>query len=141
MTGGPTAWATEVGPIPGIPSIVGAPIATLLKQHGAQVESCNSRTPNVPEKLKNADVIVSATGCPYLVKPDSIKPNALIVDVGITRTASGLAGDVDPACADVAGLQTAVPGGVGPMTITSLFTNLIDAAYMQSGRPRPVWDV
>jgi methylenetetrahydrofolate dehydrogenase (NADP+)/methenyltetrahydrofolate cyclohydrolase len=73
-------------------------------------------------------VLVAAVGRPGLVMPDMVKPGATVIDVGVNRTESGLVGDVDKAVAEVAGLMTPVPGGVGPMTIAMLLSNTLRAA-------------
>jgi methylenetetrahydrofolate dehydrogenase (NADP+)/methenyltetrahydrofolate cyclohydrolase len=108
--------------------IVGKPVALLLLAEHATVTICHSRTRDLGAVLRDADVIVAATGRPNLVTAEMIKPGAAVVDVGITRTDEGLLGDVDPAAREVAGLLTPVPGGVGPMTIAMLLRNAIKAA-------------
>ncbi len=121
-------------------NIVGKPMAQLLLQKGSPgdctVTVCHSRTPNIKEICRNADILVAALGQPLFVKADMIKPGAVIIDVGTTRvkndsTPSGfkLTGDVDfdevaPLCSYI----TPVPGGVGPMTIASLMMNTLIAA-------------
>jgi methylenetetrahydrofolate dehydrogenase (NADP+)/methenyltetrahydrofolate cyclohydrolase len=108
--------------------IVGKPVALLLLAEHATVTICHSRTRDLGAVLRDADVIVAATGRPNLVTAEMIKPGAAVVDVGITRTDEGLLGDVHPAAREVAGLLTPVPGGVGPMTIAMLLRNAIKAA-------------
>jgi methylenetetrahydrofolate dehydrogenase (NADP+) / methenyltetrahydrofolate cyclohydrolase len=108
--------------------IVGKPMASLLLAEHATVTICHSRTRDLPEHARRADVLVAAVGRPGLVKPDWVKPGATVIDVGVTRTDSGIVGDVDPAVAEVAGLMTPVPGGVGPMTIAMLLANTLRAA-------------
>jgi methylenetetrahydrofolate dehydrogenase (NADP+) / methenyltetrahydrofolate cyclohydrolase len=108
--------------------IVGKPMAALLLAEHATVTICHSRTRDLPGHARRADVLVAAVGRPGLVKPDWVKPGATVVDVGVTRTESGIVGDVDPAVAEVAGLLTPVPGGVGPMTIAMLLSNTLRAA-------------
>jgi methylenetetrahydrofolate dehydrogenase (NADP+)/methenyltetrahydrofolate cyclohydrolase len=78
--------------------------------------------------VSRADIVVAAAGRPGLITADLVKPGAAVVDVGITRTDGGLAGDVDPAVAEVAGYLAPVPGGVGPMTRAMLLVNVIEAA-------------
>jgi methylenetetrahydrofolate dehydrogenase (NADP+)/methenyltetrahydrofolate cyclohydrolase len=108
--------------------IVGKPMAMLLLAEHATVTICHSRTADLGEHTRRADVLVAAVGRPGLVTPDMVKPGATVIDVGINRTASGVVGDVDRAVADVAGLLTPVPGSVGPMTIAMLLSNTLRAA-------------
>ena len=108
--------------------IVGKPVAMLLLARHATVTICHSRTRDLAEHTRAADVLVAAVGRPGLVTPDMVKPGAAVVDVGVNRTESGLVGDVDPAVAEVAGLMSPVPGGVGPMTIAMLLRNTLNAA-------------
>ena len=111
-------------------NIVGKPMAMMLLEKGATVTICTSRTRNLPEFTKNADILVVATGKPRMVTAAMVKPGAVVIDVGINRLADGkLCGDVDyEAVKAVAGHITPVPGGVGPMTITMLLCNTILAA-------------
>jgi methylenetetrahydrofolate dehydrogenase (NADP+) / methenyltetrahydrofolate cyclohydrolase len=108
--------------------IVGKPMAMLLLAANATVTICHSRTKNLAAHTGEADVLVVAVGRPKVVTADMVKPGAAVVDVGMNRTDEGLRGDVDPAAAEVAGLITPVPGGVGPMTIASLLRNTVSAA-------------
>jgi methylenetetrahydrofolate dehydrogenase (NADP+)/methenyltetrahydrofolate cyclohydrolase len=112
--------------------IVGKPAAQLLEQANATVTICHSRTRDLGEHTRRADVLVVATGWPGLVGADMVKPGASVIDVGINRTESGIVGDVDPAAAGVAGHMTPVPGGVGPMTIACLLENAVICARMQT---------
>ena len=113
--------------------IVGKPAALLLLAEHATVTVCHSRTRDLGSILRRADVIVAAVGSPGLVTTAMVKPGAAVIDVGITRTDDGLRGDVDPAVAEVAGLLTPVPGGVGPMTIALLLANAVRAARYRRG--------
>ena len=113
--------------------IVGKPVALLLMHRHATVTVCHSRTRDLAAAVRRADVVVAAVGVPGIVTAGMVKPGAAVVDVGITRTDAGLAGDVDPAVADVAGLLTPVPGGVGPMTIAMLLRSTIRAASYRTG--------
>jgi methylenetetrahydrofolate dehydrogenase (NADP+)/methenyltetrahydrofolate cyclohydrolase len=113
--------------------IVGKPVAHLLLQRNATVTICHSRTRDVPAIARTADVLVVAVGQDRMVKPDWIKPRAVVVDVGMNRSDEGLFGDVDPAAMDVARLMTPVPGGVGPMTIAMLLRNTVQAARFRRG--------
>lgn len=108
--------------------IVGKPMSMLLLAEHATVTICHSRTANLAEHTRRADVLVAAVGRPGIVTPDMVKPGATVIDVGVNRTEAGLVGDVDPAVFDVAGLMTPVPGGVGPMTIAMLLRNTLTAA-------------
>ena len=93
--------------------VVGKPVAVLLLQKNATVTVCHSRTKNLPELLKTADVIVAAVGKPCFVKPEMVKEGVVIVDVGINAVGDKLVGDVDPAVAAKASAFTPVPGGIG----------------------------
>lgn len=109
-------------------NIVGKPMAGFFINEGATVTICNSKTKNLAEKLKEADIIVAAMGVAKFVKADMVKDGAVIIDVGINRTEEGLFGDVDfenvaPKCSWI----TPVPGGVGPMTVAMLFKNTLSA--------------
>ena len=94
-------------------NVVGKPVAVLLLQKNATVTVCHSRTQNLPEMLKSADVIVAAVGKPCFVQPEMVKEGVVIVDVGINAVGDKLVGDVDPAVADKASAFTPVPGGIG----------------------------
>ena len=94
-------------------NVVGKPVAVLLLQKNATVTVCHSRTKNLPELLKTADVIVAAVGKACFVKPDMVKEGVVIVDVGINAVGDKLMGDVDPAVAAKASAFTPVPGGIG----------------------------
>jgi methylenetetrahydrofolate dehydrogenase (NADP+) / methenyltetrahydrofolate cyclohydrolase len=108
--------------------LAGKPMAMLLLAENATVTICHSRTADLGEHTRRADVLVAAVGRPGIIKPDMVKPGAAVVDIGITRTEHGLLGDVEPAVAEVAGYLTPVPGGVGPMTIAMLLRNTLTAA-------------
>ena len=114
-------------------NIVGKPMALLLINAGATV--CNSRTKALLGHTRRADILVAAVGKPKFVTADMVKPGAVVIDVGINRLPDGkLCGDVDYAgCLEVAGQITPVPGGVGPMTITMLLANTIEAAERKAG--------
>jgi methylenetetrahydrofolate dehydrogenase (NADP+) / methenyltetrahydrofolate cyclohydrolase len=108
--------------------IVGKPVALLLLARHATVTICHSRTADLAERTRAADVLVVAAGQRRLVAAEDVKRGAAVVDVGITRTEQGIEGDVDPAAAERAGLITPVPGGVGPMTIAMLLRSTVRAA-------------
>lgn len=113
----------------GASNIVGKPQAMLLLQQGATVTLCNSKTKDLKSHCLRADVLVVAVGRPNMITGDMIKPGAVVIDVGINRLPDGkLCGDVDfDSASEVAGWITPVPGGVGPMTITMLLQNTIEA--------------
>jgi methylenetetrahydrofolate dehydrogenase (NADP+)/methenyltetrahydrofolate cyclohydrolase len=116
--------------IVGASNIVGKPQAMLLLQAGATVTICNSKTRDLGLHTRLADILVVATGKRNLITADMIKPGAVVIDVGMNRDEAGkLCGDVDFVHAkEVAGYITPVPGGVGPMTITMLLVNTVEAA-------------
>ncbi|BEI37295.1 MULTISPECIES: bifunctional methylenetetrahydrofolate dehydrogenase/methenyltetrahydrofolate cyclohydrolase FolD [unclassified Polynucleobacter] len=113
----------------GASNIVGKPMAMLLLQAGATVTICNSKTKDLTAHTKEADILVVATGKPKMITGNMIKPGSVVIDVGINRLPDGkLCGDVDFDTAKyVAGWITPVPGGVGPMTITMLLMNTLEA--------------
>jgi methylenetetrahydrofolate dehydrogenase (NADP+) / methenyltetrahydrofolate cyclohydrolase len=113
-------------------NIVGKPAAVLLIAESATVTVAHSRTRNLPELLRAADVVVAAVGRARMVTADMVKPGAAVIDVGINRVDGKLAGDVDEGVAEVAGHLTPVPGGVGPMTIAMLLQNTVKAARYQA---------
>ena len=111
-------------------NIVGKPMAMMLLQQSATVTICHSATPNLKAMTLQADVIVAAVGKQNVVTADMVKPGAVVIDVGMNRNDAGkLCGDVDfDGVRQVAGFITPVPGGVGPMTITMLLVNTLEAA-------------
>ena len=122
--------------------IVGKPLANMLVQRSsnlggsaanATVTVCHSRTKDLAEITRQADILIAAIGKAHFITADMIKPGATVIDVGINRTDDGLVGDVDfEAALDVAAAITPVPGGVGPLTIAMLLWNTLSAARMQS---------
>lgn len=124
--------------------IVGKPMMLMLAQKSsalgpemanATVTLCHSRTKNLAEIAKSADILIAAIGRPNFVTSDMIKPGAVVVDVGINRTDDGLVGDVDyEAACKIASQITPVPGGVGPLTVTMLLENTLAAAKFQSNQ-------
>jgi methylenetetrahydrofolate dehydrogenase (NADP+)/methenyltetrahydrofolate cyclohydrolase len=113
--------------------IVGRPLSIMLSQRAAggdaTVTICHSRTHDLPAVTRLADILVVAIGRPKFVTADMVKPGAVVVDVGINRTAEGIVGDVDfAAVREVAGAITPVPGGIGPLTIAMLLKNTLAAA-------------
>ncbi|MCQ6558149.1 bifunctional methylenetetrahydrofolate dehydrogenase/methenyltetrahydrofolate cyclohydrolase FolD [Paenibacillus mendelii] len=115
-------------------NIVGKPVAMLLLREHATVTICHSKTANMEEIAKTADILVVAIGKPKAIGASFVKPGAVVVDVGINRLPSGkLAGDVDyEDVLETAGYITPVPGGVGPMTITMLMLNTLKAAKQEN---------
>ncbi len=110
-------------------NIVGKPMAMLLLMENATVTICHSKTKNLSEITKTADILIAAIGKPCFVKKDMVKEGAIVIDVGINRTEKGLQGDVDfNEVSKIASYITPVPGGVGPMTITMLLKNTLTAA-------------
>jgi methylenetetrahydrofolate dehydrogenase (NADP+)/methenyltetrahydrofolate cyclohydrolase len=116
-------------------NMVGKPMAMLLLAANATVTICHSATRDLPSITRQADVLVAAVGRHKLVTADMVKPGAVVIDVGTNRTPEGkLAGDVDfEAVREVAGWISPVPGGVGPMTITMLLVNTVEAAERRAG--------
>ena len=109
---------------------VGRPLGLLLtrRSENSTVTLCHTGTRDMEQHIKRADIVVAAAGVPHFIKPDMIKPGAALLDVGITRTEQGLLGDLDPACADVAGWIAPMPGGTGPMTRAMLLANVVETA-------------
>ena len=132
--------------IVGRSNLVGKPMAQLLIRENCTITVAHSRTKNLPEVVRRADIVVAAVGRPLLVKGDWIKPGATVIDVGINRVAAPekgegktrLVGDVDfEAAVKVAGAITPVPGGVGPMTIACLLANTVTTASLINGLVPP----
>ena len=119
-------------------NIVGKPMAMLLLHANGTVTVCHSRTKDLKEKTKNADILVVAVGKPNFVTGDMVKEGAVVIDVGINRIAEKkLVGDVDFEAAEkVAGAITPVPGGVGPMTIAMLMKNTVKAALINKTKEK-----
>jgi len=111
-------------------NIVGKPVSIMLLQENATVTVCHSKTVNLDKETREADILVVAVGRPEFIKGDMVKPGAVVIDVGINRLDNGkLVGDVDfESVSKIAGWITPVPGGVGPMTITMLMHNTVEAA-------------
>jgi methylenetetrahydrofolate dehydrogenase (NADP+)/methenyltetrahydrofolate cyclohydrolase len=133
----PIAGANVV--VVGRSDIVGKPMALLLMQRGpggdATVTVCHSRTKNLPEITRRADILIVAIGRAKFVTADMVRPGAVVIDVGMNRLETGLVGDVDfAAVKEVAGRITPVPGGVGLLTVTMLLRNTLLAARLQTGR-------
>ena len=132
--------------IVGRSNIVGKPLAALMLREHCTVTVAHSRTRNLDQVCREADILVAAVGQPRMIKGDWIKPGATVIDVGINRIESEdgktkLVGDVDFDEAEkVAGAITPVPGGVGPMTIACLLQNTVNATCIQHGISQPLSD-
>jgi methylenetetrahydrofolate dehydrogenase (NADP+)/methenyltetrahydrofolate cyclohydrolase len=121
--------------------IVGKPLAMMLVQRqsplgsdavNATVTVCHSKTRDLAELTRQADILVAAVGQPRMITAEMVKPDAVVIDVGINRTEAGLVGDVDfENVLSVAGYVTPVPGGVGPLTVAMLLQNTLKAAELQ----------
>lgn len=121
------------GVVIGRSNIVGKPISSLLINRGVTTTVCNSKTKNIEEILRNADIIIAALGKPKFLKENMVKEGAIIIDVGINRVDGKLCGDVDfENVSKLASFITPVPGGVGPMTIAMLLNNTL-RAYNKRG--------
>jgi methylenetetrahydrofolate dehydrogenase (NADP+)/methenyltetrahydrofolate cyclohydrolase len=118
--------------IVGRSNLVGRPVFSLLLGANATVTVCHSRTRDLGEVCRRAEILIAAAGQPKLVTGEMIRAGATVIDVGTNRTDDGLVGDVDfEAAVEVAGAITPVPGGVGPMTIAMLLANTVDAARIR----------
>ncbi|MDP3724626.1 MAG: bifunctional 5,10-methylenetetrahydrofolate dehydrogenase/5,10-methenyltetrahydrofolate cyclohydrolase [bacterium] len=114
-------------------ALVGGPVTRLMQERGARVTVCHSKSGDLTPFTTQADILIVAVGKPNLVTPAMVKAGSVVVNVGGTLGADGqLHGDVDPEAADKASLFTPVPGGVGPVTVGMLFTNLVAAAKEQT---------
>jgi methylenetetrahydrofolate dehydrogenase (NADP+)/methenyltetrahydrofolate cyclohydrolase len=109
---------------------VGRPIGLLLtrRSENATVTLCHTGTKDLAAEVRRADIVIAAAGSPALITADMVKPGAAVLDVGITRTDAGLVGDVHPDVREIAGYLAPMPGGVGPMTIAMLLSNVVTAA-------------
>ena len=114
--------------IVGRSNIVGKPIAMLLLAHNATVTICHSKTRNLAEFTRKADILVAAVGKANFITPEMVKAGAVVIDVGINRVNGQIVGDVDARVNEIASYITPVPGGVGQMTIAMLLSNTVDAA-------------
>ncbi len=119
-------------------TLVGLPLSLLLARKGvdATVTLAHSRTPDMAAVVREADIVVGAAGQARMITTDMVKPGATVIDVGVSRTESGIVGDVDfGPVAEVAGFITPMPGGTGPMTIACLLENTLTAAQLQAAFP------
>jgi methylenetetrahydrofolate dehydrogenase (NADP+)/methenyltetrahydrofolate cyclohydrolase len=124
--------------IVGRSTLVGLPLALLLARKGtdATVTLAHSRTPDLADVCREADILVGAAGQARMLGPDHVRPGAAVIDVGVSRTEAGLVGDVDfDAVQAIAGAITPMPGGTGPMTVACLLENTLEAARMQGAFP------
>jgi methylenetetrahydrofolate dehydrogenase (NADP+) / methenyltetrahydrofolate cyclohydrolase len=119
---------------------VGRPLGLLLtrKSENSTVTLCHTGTVDLSRHTRQADIVVAAAGRPGLVTAEMIKPGAVCVDVGITRTDAGLVGDLDPSVREVAGWVAPMPGGIGPMTRAMLLSNVVERAEHLVARAAPV---
>lgn len=126
-------------------NLVGRPTADLLGMAEATVMVCHKETQDLKSFTRKADLVVVATGVPHLIQKEHIKAGAVVIDVGISPNPQGektVIGDVDTdAVSQIASIVTPVPGGVGPMTVASLLTNVIDATRLQNDLNKVVWDI
>jgi methylenetetrahydrofolate dehydrogenase (NADP+)/methenyltetrahydrofolate cyclohydrolase len=132
----PTSGARAV--VIGRSTLVGLPLSLLLNRKGADatVTMAHSRTADLAAVVREADIVVGAAGQAGMITGDMIKPGAAVIDVGVSRTESGIVGDVDRASVEpIAGWITPMPGGTGPMTIACLMENTLSAARLQSAFP------
>lgn len=109
--------------------LVGKPIAKMLTEKGLPYELIDKDTDQEVSNshIKSADIIISGAGVPHMITPDMIKDGVVLIDAGTSEQSGIVVGDVDPACATKASLMTPVPGGVGPVTVVSLFANLLES--------------
>jgi methylenetetrahydrofolate dehydrogenase (NADP+)/methenyltetrahydrofolate cyclohydrolase len=119
---------------------VGRPLGLLLtrKSENATVTLCHTGTLDLSRHTRGADIVIGAAGRPALITGDMIKPGAVCVDVGITRTDAGLVGDLDASVWDVASAVAPIPGGIGPMTRAMLLSNVVERAELLVARAAPV---
>jgi methylenetetrahydrofolate dehydrogenase (NADP+)/methenyltetrahydrofolate cyclohydrolase len=126
-------------------NLVGRPTADMLSRREATVMICHKETKNLKSFTQKADLLIVATGVPHLIGKEHIQKGVVIIDVGISPNPQGektVIGDVDTAAVtDTAALVTPVPGGVGPMTVASLLTNVIDATRLQNNIKKIQWDI
>jgi methylenetetrahydrofolate dehydrogenase (NADP+)/methenyltetrahydrofolate cyclohydrolase len=106
-------------------ALVGRPVSRMLRGMGAEVSVVTLEQGSLSQ-LKDADIVVSGAGSPRLIKPDMLKRGVALIDAGASESGGKVAGDADPACADIASVFTPVPGGVGPVAVAMLFKNLLE---------------
>ncbi len=121
--------------IVGRSNIVGKPLAIMLLNRGATVTICHSKTKNLSDITKQADILIAAVGSPKMIKDEMVKKGAVVIDIGVSRVDGKLQGDVDfDAVEKIASAITPVPGGVGPLTVASLIRNCATAKRRQIGK-------
>jgi len=103
--------------------LVGMPVAAWMERMGAEVAAVTREAGDL-SALKDADIVVSGAGSPGLIRPEHLSPGAVLIDAGTSESGGAIVGDADPACAEVAGVFTPVPGGVGPVAVACLFSNV-----------------
>ncbi|MFW5861912.1 MAG: bifunctional 5,10-methylenetetrahydrofolate dehydrogenase/5,10-methenyltetrahydrofolate cyclohydrolase [Spirochaetota bacterium] len=122
--------------------IVGRPLAIMLQNDGATVTMCDKNTPDLTKEVAGADVIISATGVPFLVNPAMVKATGkkdiTVIDAGIAKVDGKIVGDADPAIYHLVGAVSPVPGGVGPVTVAFLTRNILKAYCLQNKLPVPI---
>lgn len=114
--------------------LVGNPCAVWLKQQGADVTVVTLESRDIRSALAKADIVVSGSGSPHLIKPDMIKDGVVLIDAGTSELGGAIAGDADPACAEKSSIFTPVPGGVGPIAVALLFENVVTLAERVVGK-------
>lgn len=120
--------------------VVGAPLRDMLLAAKADVIGIDKGTPQPAALCRTADVVIAAAGVPGLVTEEWVKPGATVIDVGLTRQNGRLMGDIDrPTVENIAGILTPAPGGVGPLTVGCLLSNIVDACRLQHGLPKLAW--
>ena len=114
---------------------VGRPMGLLLtrRSENATVTLCHTGTRDLAAEIRRADIVIAAAGVPGIIGADMVKPGAALLDVGVSRVDGKIAGDIDPAAAEVAGWISPNPGGVGPMTRALLLANVVDSAEQALG--------
>lgn len=113
------------------PDVFAPPIAEALSDHGIASASSTPNDPDTANELKESDIVIIAIGRAHWLKPDMVKEGAILIDIGITKTADGILGDVDPTCDENADWRSRVPGGVGPVTVATLFKNVLECYQLQ----------
>ena len=113
--------------------LVGTPMAHILEGQAKELRVADINTPYLATLTVDADIVISATGVASLIRPKMIKPKAVLIDAGTTELGGKLAGDIDPSCYAKAAFYTPVPGGIGPVTVAMLLSNVLSAAEQQAG--------
>ncbi|MCA9388675.1 bifunctional 5,10-methylenetetrahydrofolate dehydrogenase/5,10-methenyltetrahydrofolate cyclohydrolase [Candidatus Berkelbacteria bacterium] len=116
----------------GLGRLVGRPLSFMLEARGAELKVANSKTTNLKAITDDADIVIAASGQPHLIKADMVKKSSVLIDVGLSEIDGQLTGDIDPAAKEKASMATQTTGGVGPMTVISLLSNVVLAAEIQA---------